>query len=426
MKKLYDYLNVPGLSTKSRRLLYASIYAVVFGRQYNVDGFGLDLCALVADDNTNVRTYLDGIKLVLPGYKSLYPDVAEVAPAMLAKYAHTYGSFCYVSDINMVKSVSKSMARRSCLLAMYKRSGEGQIHRVRLEDGARKEYDIVSPACTSLVLGKYNDLATELRKQKDAFFGRYIISTSRAMVDGSRNGGLVSLENTLPVPNRDVVEHLTAALAVANTLRENNKVISVEWSSHARGHFDELMDARWTSGETHSEMDIETYKKIKKLSALFAVARDYYNPVIERSDITEAIGYLDDERAILDTAAAAIDIREQRKRDLVRKLKENLDADYLDNVSRNSKPFLHELGMVTSAHMLNVCAGLKSFAGDAMMTKKQAMNQAIRDLVKDGIIEILPDTHRLAVGGGEDGKGRIYSDIIYVKGYHVDREQEWR
>lgn len=423
MKQLFDYLSIPGLSKSSRRVVMASIYAAIFGRQYNVDGVGLDLCALVADDARLVRSYIDGITLVLPKFGELFPAVAEVSPVILAKTAANVGSFAYLSDINMVKAQAKSMSRRAGLTAMYKSSGESLVHYVRLEDGARKAFEVVSPAVSSIVLDSYDAIATTLRKQKDEFFGRYIYALERipnAIV--SHENFKVALEIYSPA-----YEHLRIAMDVAKTLRDADKVVEVGWSLQARGHFDETLEARWEGGETSSEMCVHTYKKIKKLSALFALARSYHDPVIQTRDIDEAVAYLDIERAMLDTKTEALELREQRKVDFVRKLRENLDSDYIDNVSRNSKPFLHELGMVTSAHMLIVCSGLKSFAGDPALTKKQALNQVIRDLVKDGVLEVLPDTHRLATGGdGEDGKGRIFSDILYMKGYHEDRIHEWK
>ena len=430
MSTLYKFLEVPGLSKSSRRILEASIYATILGKAYIIDDIGLDLQAVVADDTDLVGAYITALGKAVKGFEAKTPLVAAITPLSLYKYAHDVGSFMYRTDIHLVKPVAKSMARRAALVSLYKKSGPpwgvaGREHEhikvVRKEDGARTPFMIESPAVTNLVTSSYNDIATVMRKEGgDSFFDRYIFALERIP------NFIVSHENfTVALPDFTLTTRLTAAMTIARTLEEAGRHIDVAWSFSGRKLFEESLDERWSVPELRMSLDV--YIKIKKLAALFAVARNLYEPCISQQDVEDAISYLDVEHQIKRLDSASVDMREQRRDAFMKKLQENIEQPYEVNTSRNSKPFLHELGMVTSAHMLIVCGGLKCFSGDPILNKKQALNQTVRDLSNLGLIEVLPDDHRLArCGGGEEGKGRIFSDIIYLTGSHLERVDEWK
>lgn len=395
----------------------------MLGGVYNVGSVGLDICTLFGDTSGVVGRYASALVKDVPDLSAKICLGRDMSGIGLARLASSKGSYLYTTDMSMIRPTDKNSLRRSTLEGMYKRSGRGMTFEARLESDARVK--ITSPSVSHAVIDTYDQIVKYLRTRKDLYFSRYIYALERPLLLESfaQDAG----SSTIQAPGADVVELLSTMIALAKTLKESGVIIDVVWDARKREYFDNAMAERWGSGSEGSsvEMSIEAYKKVQKLAALFAVCRDMYDPKVSIKDIDEALSYLDEEKRILSSVEESNDMRLERKRDLLRRAHENLRGDYEGGASRNSKPRLHALGMLPVSHLLYLCGGLRSFAQDAKLTKKEGILQAVRDLVADGMLEILPDEHPLSKSG-EDGKGRIFSDIVYVRGYAVERIKEWR
>lgn len=409
---LQTFFNIPSLTLSTRKILELAVLASIVGRVYNVDGVGLDISCALTDPFDLCRKHIKVLRDHVPKLKITF--MAETCGANIVRTADESGGVhLFVTDQAAVRARDKAFSRRQVFAGMYANSGSGKVYEDTADD---KKIFIRAPAVSSLVLDDYETITRQLRKAPDKFFERYLYAVERPSIS------CVAIDDISMIPSRKVIDYLNNAIEIAETLAVANVVMNVEWRSIARKYFDDCMSQRWEQ-PNNKEMNNAAYVKTKKMAALLALCRDLHEPKIEKADVKLALVYLDHERNILSDRLELEDLKLARVDDLYKRACEYLERSYEDGAGRNTKPRLHALGMIPVSHLLIMCSGLKSFAHDPNLTKKQGVHQAVKILVADGRFTILPKGHALSHSGN---MGRIFTDIVHVTGYSAERLGEWR
>lgn len=409
---LQDYFNTRNLPKTTKKLLALGVISSIVGKTYTIDETGLDLALCVSDDLGEAMRHIVELRDVVAGLDAKIHVAAEISVNSLATKV-AQGSTMVVSNLKYMRANDRNSSRRK----FYKSSAEhsGPDGKLEYAEEGRK-YAIPSPALTSLLLDDFGKIRTYLKSGPDSFFERYVFALERPADKPVDTLGVRA------EPDAATVQYLATLMSISRALESAGTHLAVAWTKPARKYFDKMVDARWRCVD-HPEMYLGAYKKAKKVAALLAVYKDPHAPCIDRREVDEALKYLDNERAARSDEDEQKSMYQQRIDTVYVKACAYLDSDYLKVAGRNTNERLHGFGMVSRAYLLNQCQNLVAFNKAPGMSRKQACQQAVDQLVKDGRFTVLPWNHMLT---RTSEKGRVFSDILYVHGYALERISEWQ
>ena len=396
--------NDPTSPRATSQLLALSLLSSICARVFRVDGFAPDLCVIANDDTDLIRAKLRTIDKDCRRLGMSFNSSIKAVNIVSAAQEDVRTSLVYVSTLAAIRHRADTEQRRRVLGDMYRAT---DAYNVAI-DGVF--YKIERPASVSVVLDSSSVISSYMQKgQKDSTMDRYIFDITE------RDPNVSALEYESK-PSAEALRYLNDIIDVVYTLSASGVVIDVEMTARARNHYDQAMLEGYCT-------DVTQYQKVKKIAALLALSRSVHDAVIDVKDVTQALEMTRGDRLCF--GADVVDMSEARSSALLERLRAFLSSEYGAPgyaVGRNSRPHLHALGMVPVAHMLQMVAGLKVFTPEDGESRKQLLDQAVANLVKQGALQLLHMYHPLAMGSGH---GRIFSRIAWVKGFALERAHEW-
>ena len=415
---LYDYLKViHRLSTGNNHstqkalplTLYAATLASLCGKAYNIDGVGLDICAVASDPTGLLYKVIHRLSTDSPLRINLVDK-----PTDSALYKNSAAPSLYVSrHIHLFSGHSlRNHHHREYLKAAYKSSGLGNKVKKKIGDKFRT-LEAVSTSHLILVRDP-NYARTHLLNANDSYFNRYIFACVRGGEDET-----FDLDATLvPQVPPDLIQWLNTLKDISKALEEACRVVDVQFESSVRKFFDEELDKRWN--DTDADMTVETYTKAKKLAALLAVGRNFASPIITRDDVRDALDVLNIEREYLrKDINNAESIREERTREIVRILERFFDNPHASTSSRFSKRELHGYGITPISHVINCCKSSNIFFKDDSKGVKDYVHEAIKILEERGILEVIPAPFKFKDAGS------VLGGFVYLTSRSQEKREEW-
>lgn len=415
---LYDYLKVihrlstghnPSSSETPIFILYAATLASIVGKAYNVDGVGLDICAVASDPTGLLHKVIHRLATDSPLRIHLVDK-----PTDSALYKQSASPSLYVSRyINLFSgNALRNHHHREYLKAAYKSSGLGNKVKKKIGD---KFCTLESVSTSHIILVRDSDFTrSHLLNANDSYFNRYIFACVRGKEDATYDVDA----NPPPLVPPDLISWLNTLKDICGALEEAGRVVDVQFASSARKFFDEELDKRWN--DTDKDMKVETYTKIKKLAALLAVGRNFASPIITRDDVRDALDVLNMEREYLRKDINNTEsFREERVREIVRILERFFDNPHASTSSRFSKRELHGYGITPISHVINCCKSSNIFFKDDSKGVRDYVHEAIKILEERGILEVIPAPFKFKDAGS------VLGGFVYLTSRHPEKRKEW-
>lgn len=415
---LFDYLKVihrlsTGQTTPPSEtpffILYAAALASICGKAYNVDGVGLDICAVASDPTGLLHKVIHRLSTSTPLRIHLVDK-----PTDSALYKNSAASSLYVSRyINLFSGNSlRNHHHREYLKAAYKSSGLGNKVKKKIGDNFRT---LESVSTSHIILVRDSDFTrSHLLNANDSYFNRYIF----ACVRGKEDETFDLDANPPPLVPPDLIKWLDTLKDMCGALERAGRVVNVEFASSVRKYFDEELDKRWN--DTDKDMKVETYVKIKKLAALLAVGRNFASPIITRDDVRDALDVLNMEREYLRKDINNTEsFREERVREIVRILERFFDNPHASTSSRFSKRELHGYGITPISHVINCCKSSNIFFKDDSKGVRDYVHEAIKILEERGILEVIPAPFKFKDAGS------VLGGFVYLTSRHQEKKHAW-
>jgi hypothetical protein len=279
------------------------LMAGICGRAYNISGTGLNQYVLIlAKTGTGKEAAASGIDRLMQEVKKLVPSAMEfLGPAEIAsgqalvKYLAKYPSFVsivgefglYLQEMCSPSANASQIHLRKTMLALYNKSGASDSLRPIIYSDKEKNTEVVRSPAFSL-LGEstpesfYMSLDQSMIEQ--GLLPRFMC------IEYTGNRPALNHKAKTAMPSNELVQKVCEISVNALTVGTKNHYIEVILSDEAQ-QFSSDFNIKCDNKINSSELEVERqlwnrgHIKILKLSALVAIGKNPYTPVVDLESI---------------------------------------------------------------------------------------------------------------------------------------------
>lgn len=284
------------------------LIAGIVGRAYNVSGTGLNqYVLLLAPTGTGKEAIASGIdKLMAAVVRTVPASVDFIGPGEIAssqaliKYmSKTANSFVslvgefgiYLQQMASVNAAPHLVGLRRMLLALYNKSGQGQILRPSIySDREKNTASVLAPALTLLGESTPEKFYEGLHEGMiaEGLLPRFTI------IEYHGDRPPLNPAHIYAQPSFDLIEKLSTICAHSLMLNNQHKTVDVQFAKDAKIAFDEFdkhcdLNINSSDKEVRRHLWNRAHIKAMKLAALVAVGLNPYEPTVTTEIATWAI-----------------------------------------------------------------------------------------------------------------------------------------
>lgn len=423
----YDWTKPPGLVGEISNFIYNAsprpikevalaaaigLMAGICGRSYNVSNTGLNTYVLlIAKTGIGKEAAMTGIEKLVEAIRPNVPGINEfIGPADIAsgqaliKYISKHP--CFVSMVGefglMLEQMHSQHANpvqnnlKRKLLELYGKSGNKHKLRPTIYSDNTKDTATVDSPAFSL----YGESTPEVfyRNMNDAIITEGLLPRFMCVeYFGDRPDP--NDDAYKAVPARETVDALSYLSASALHCLQTNKIIDVKYTLEAevlhkkiRAQYDTYI--RTSEQVVARELWSRAHLKILKLSALIAIGENMYTPTISCESLDWARKLV--ERDVLNILSRFESGKAGKEAGELNQINELVNAigyfvskQHMNFKTYNLSPEMHRDGIIPGSYLNRRLINMKAFKDDRSGATI-AINRAIRSLIDEGSIRIVP------------------------------------